>query len=170
MQSICLWLCEHLRIREAAEPSRAITLEPHDRKQILFLTTLTVDYRTLVHALAQGPRARPGERKQYNHHDGKKGDVYLSLMRAIAADPPRLSFEYAELTRRLEELCRGSDAPDGASIIRTCVTLGQIASGHGSPPALEWDEQDQILVIPDPYLLFYLRWSNALDREADADA
>jgi hypothetical protein len=88
-------------------------------------------------------------------------------MRAIAADPPRLSFEYAELTRRLEEMCRGGDAPDGASVIRACVTLGQIASGFAGPPSLEWDDQDQILVLPDPYLLFYLRWSNALDREAD---
>jgi hypothetical protein len=168
MQSICLRMCCHLGVRERVEPSRAVMLEPHDRKEILFLTSLTVDFRSLVHALVSGPRARPGERKQYNHHDGKKGDVYLTVMRAIAADPPRLSFEYAELTRRLEEVCRGSDAPDGASVVRTCVAIGQIAGGFGSgPPSLEWEEQDQMLVLPDPYLLFYLRWSNWLAREAD---
>ncbi|MCW5803066.1 MAG: hypothetical protein KIT31_11825 [Deltaproteobacteria bacterium] len=170
MQSICRWMCEHLGVRERADPARSFTLEAADRKEILFLTTCTVEFRSLVHALVQGPRARPGERKKYQHRDGKKGDVYLTIMRAIAADPPRLSFEYAELTRRLEELCRGSDAPDGASVVRTCVTLGQIASGFApasGPPSLEWDEQDQILVLPDPYLLFYLRWSNALDREAE---
>src|SRR6266481_2830646 len=28
-----------------------------------------------------------------------------------------------------------------------------------SGPALNWDNDDQVLTIPDPYLLFYLRWS-----------
>jgi len=28
--------------------------------------------------------------------------------------------------------------------------------------AIDWDEQKQILDIPDPYLLFYLRWSQRL--------
>ena len=31
---------------------------------------------------------------------------------------------------------------------------------------LTWDERDQILEIPDPYLSFYLRWSDRL-REAE---
>ena len=31
---------------------------------------------------------------------------------------------------------------------------------------LTWDERDQILEIPDPYLSFYLRWSDRL-REID---
>jgi len=28
--------------------------------------------------------------------------------------------------------------------------------------AIDWEEQKQILDIPDPYLLFYLRWSGRL--------
>ena len=35
-------------------------------------------------------------------------------------------------------------------------------------PSLEWDEQGQVLAVPDPYLRFYLRWSVALEREADS--
>ena len=27
---------------------------------------------------------------------------------------------------------------------------------------IDWDEHKQILDIPDPYLLFYLRWSGRL--------
>jgi hypothetical protein len=30
---------------------------------------------------------------------------------------------------------------------------------------IDWDDQTQILDIPDPYFLFYLRWSGRL-REA----
>ncbi len=89
-------------------------------------------------------------------------------MRAIAMDPPRLALAYAELGDRLEQLCKG-DSPDGASVVRTCLALSQIATTFAAPsgPSLEWDERDQIFVLPDPYLLFYLRWSGVLEREAE---
>lgn len=172
MQSICLWMCNHLGARETVEPARSFTLDEAARKEILFLTSCTVDFRSLVRALASGPRARPDQRRKYTHRDGRQGDVYITALRAIAMDPPRLALSYADLTRRLEELCKG-EHPDGASIVRTCVALGQIAASGAfaapSGPSLEWDDQEQVLVIPDPYLLFYLRWSGILEREADAD-
>ena len=168
MQSICLWTCNHLGVRDTAEPPRAEQLSAEARKQILFDTSLAVDFRTLVRALVAGPKVRPGERKTYVHSDGRVGDVYLTIMRAVASDPPRLTVDYAELTQRLEVLCKGAH-PDGASIVRACATLGQIALSHAAPtgPSLEWDDQAQVLVLADPYLLFYLRWSGILEREAD---
>ncbi|MGE5184616.1 MAG: hypothetical protein ACM31C_21240 [Acidobacteriota bacterium] len=169
MQSICLWMCNHLGARETADPPRSVVLDELARKEILFLTSLTVDFRSLVRAMIAGPKVKPGERRSYTHRDGRTGDVYMTVMRALALDPPSLAIGYAELTQRLEQLCKGT-APDGASVIRACATLGQIAAGFAPPtgPSLEWDEQDQTVVIPDPYLLFYLRWSVILEREADA--
>ena len=174
MQSICLWMCNHLGVHETLASSRAVTLDEAARREILRLTSYTVDFRSLVRLLASGPRTRPDQRKKYNHHDGIKADVYLTLLRAVALDPPKLAIEYAELTRRLEELCKGSEHPDGASIVRTCGALGQIAGSCAAPtgPSLEWDEQEQeqVLVLTDPYLLFYLRWSGILERVADAES
>jgi hypothetical protein len=169
MQSICLWMCNHLGVRETAEPSRAVQLDELARKEILFLTSCTADFRSLVRAMVSGPRARPGERRSYVHQDGRVADVYLSIMRAVAMDPPRLELDYPELQRRLEVMCKGA-SPDGASIVNACIKLSQIASGFTAVtgPSFEWDEQAQMLVMPDPYLLFYLRWSIALEREADA--
>ncbi len=169
MQSICQWMCNHLGARETADPPRSIVLDELARKEILFLTSCTVDFRSLVRAMISGPRVKPGERRSYVHRDGRTGDVYLTVMRALALDPPRLAIDYPDLTRRLEQLCNGAQ-PDGASVVRACATLGQIASGFAPPtgPSLEWDEQAQTVVIPDPYLLFYLRWSVILEREADA--
>ena len=172
MQSICLWTCNQLKVHETAEPTRAVTLDHPARKEVFFLTSLTADFRSLVGALIAGPKARPGERKKYIHRDGRRGDVYLTIMRAIAMDPPRLTIDRGELDRRLEELAKEHERPDGASITRTCGALGQIAStfdaGVGGP-SLEWDEQLQVLVLSDPYLLFYLRWSDILERVADND-
>jgi hypothetical protein len=169
MQSICLWMCNHLGVRETVEPSRTIVLDAGARKEILFLTSCTVDFRSLVRALIAGPKVKPGERRNYMHLDARVGDVYLTIMRAVAMDPPRLAIDYVDLTKRLETLCKGAH-PDGASVIRACATLGQIAQTFAAPtgPSMEWDEQAQVLVVPDPYLLFYLRWSGILEREADA--
>lgn len=169
MQSICRWMCHQLAVRESVSPARAITLDEATRKEVLYLTSQTVDFRSLVRALIAGPKARPGDRKKYVHRDGKEGDVYLTLLRAVAMDPPRLTLEYAELGKRLEELCRPHEHPDGASVVRTCVALGQIAQGLAEPtgPSLEWDDRDQVLALPDPYLLFYLRWSGVLERAAE---
>jgi hypothetical protein len=169
MQTICLWMCNHLGMRETLDTPRAVQLDELGRKEILFLTSLTADFRTLVRAMISGPRARPGERRAYVHRDGRVADVYLSIMRAVAMDPPRLTIDYADLQQRLEVLCKGA-CPDGASIVNACSKLGQIASGFASftGPSFEWDDQAQLILLPDPYLLFYLRWSVVLEREADA--
>jgi len=169
MQSICLWACSHVGVREAAETLRVVTLDETARKEILFLTSLTADFRSLVRQLISGPRGRPGERRTYVHFDGRIGDVYLTVMRAIALDPPLLTIDYAELTRRLDQLCKGA-SPDGASVIGACTKIAQIAQTKAPPtgPAIDWDEPAQLVVINDPYLLFYLRWSVVLEREADA--
>ena len=168
MQSICLWMCNHLGMRETADPARAVSLDELARKEILFLTSCTVDFRSLVRSLISGPKVKSGERRTYVHHDGRAGDVYLTVMRAVALEP-KLTIEKDELMRRLDTMCNGAH-PDAASVVRACATLGQIAGGFAAPtgPSLEWDEPAQTLVVPDPYLLFYLRWSIALEREADA--
>lgn len=171
MQSICRWMCNHLGVRETVEPSRAVTLDEAAREDILYVTSCTVDFRSLLRALTAGPKARPGDRQSYQHKDGKQGDVYLTVMRAVAMDPPKLAIDKEELARRLEELCVAGKFPDPASVTRACTQLGQIAQGFLSPwgPSIEWDEQDNVLVIPDPYLLFYLRWSNILERAAEIE-
>lgn len=171
MQTICLEMCRTLRVTEAVTPARAVTLDPEARRDILTGASMTVDFRSLVRAMMSGPKTRASDRKKYKHRDGKEGDIYLTVLRAIALDPPRLTLEYGELGKRLEDLCKPGENPDGASIVRTCVALHQIAGSLAAPtgPSLEWDERDQVLVIPDPYLLFYLRWSSMLERSAEPE-
>jgi hypothetical protein len=168
MQSICQWMCNHLGVRETAEPPRAVQLDELARKEILFLTSCTVDYRSLVRALITGPKVKPGERKLFVHNDGRRADVYLSIMKALAMNPALLAVDRDELMRRLDVLCNGA-GPDIPGVAKACGVLSNIAQGFVATtgPSIEWDEQAQTLLLPDPYLLFYLRWSVALDREAD---
>jgi len=169
MQTICLWTANHIGAHATAEPSRSVTLDETARKEILFLSSCAVDFRSLVRALITGPRVKSGDRRNYIHLDGRTGDVYLTVMRALAMDPPRLAIPYSQLQDRLEALTKGA-SPDGASVINACTRISQIASGMAplTGPALAWDDHTQTMVIHDPYLLFYLRWSVILEREADA--
>ena len=172
MQSICRWMCNHLGAFETADPARTVSLDETARKEILFVTSSTVDFRSLVRAFLSGPRGKTAERRMYVHHDGRTGDVYMTVLRAVAMDPPRLAIDLGELGRRVEAICGGGAHPDNAGVARACAALGQIAAGVAAAPpggpSLEWDDQSQTLFVPDPYLLFYLRWSVILEREADA--
>ena len=98
----------------------------------------------------------------YEFRDGTEGDVYRCVLKAIAADPPRLSFDYEDLLKRTAALCRG-ETPVGSSVTGTCLHMSRLAvEKFPSERAIDWDEQKQIVDIPDPYLLFYLRWSGRL--------
>ncbi|CAN5739490.1 hypothetical protein BH11MYX2_BH11MYX2_40960 [soil metagenome] len=169
MQAICLFACNHLGVLDTLEAPRAVTLDPEERRRIFFMTSSVVDFRSLVRALIAGPKAR-AERQLYTHRDGRQGDVYLTILRAIATDPPKLVIPRAELEHRLTELAPAK-SPDVGNLVRACMSFGQIAAqtyAAPSGPAIEWDDHDQVLVVSDPYLLFYLRWSGHLEREADA--
>jgi hypothetical protein len=130
------------------------------------LTSTIADFRTLVDALEAGPRARSGDRKGYRFTDGTSGDVYRAILKAIAEEPLVLAFGYEEILRRVRLVCDG-EAPSGSSVTGACAHMARLAEEQlPTARVLTWDDRDQILEIPDPYLSFYLRWSDRL-REVD---
>ena len=164
MQLLCLQACFVLNVREASEGlfPRAQNVEDSVVKAILEQTSASTDFRSLVDVLDAGPRTRGTERKTYRFYDGTEGDVYRVVLRAVADDPPRLSYPYEELLTRTAKVCRG-DSPVGSSVTGTCLHMTKLAQEKfPSERAVDWDEQKQVFDIPDPYLLFYLRWSNRL--------
>ncbi len=125
-------------------------------ERILEQTSATTDYQSLVDVLDAGPRVRGTERKTYRFADGSEGDVYRAVLRAIAGNPPRLSFPYDELLQRTINVCVG-ESPVGSSVTGTCIHMSKLAlEKFPNERAIDWDETKQVLDIPDPYLLFYL--------------
>jgi hypothetical protein len=168
MQSLCLQTCFVLNRRERVEttllPER-INVSPNNLDRIMEQTSAYTDYRSLVDVLDAGPRVRGTERKTYRFADGSDGDVYRVVLRAIAANPPRLSFPYDELLQRTIDVCMG-ESPVGSSVTGTCLHMSKLAlEKFPNERAIDWDETKQVLDIPDPYLLFYLRWSGRLKEK-----
>lgn len=162
MQLLCLHTCFVIDARQRAATHRKITIAPEQIRTILEQASAATDFRSLVDVLDAGPKTRGTERKLYRFIDGSEGDVYRAVLKAVASDPPRLSFGYDELLARTERTCKG-EPPAGSSVTGTCLHLGRLAiEKFPNERAIDWDEQKQILDIPDPYLLFYLRWSGRL--------
>lgn len=162
MQLLCLNACFVLRVREGHWKNRQVRVDEETLGTVLSQASASADFRSLVDVLHAGPRTRGTERKIYTFSDGSQGDVYRCVLKAIASDPPRLSFPYDDLTQRTRAVCTG-DAPVGSSVVGTCVHMDKLAlERFPNERAIEWDDQKQILDLPDPYLLFYLRWSDRL--------
>jgi hypothetical protein len=162
MQQICLQACFVLGVRQRLDHKTKLNFSAGDFKAIFEQTSSSTDFRSLVDVLDAGPRTRGTERKIYNFRDGTSGDVYRCVLKAVASDPPMLSFPYDELTRRTHQICVG-ESPVGSSVTGTCLHMAKLAEDKfPKERVIDWDDQKQVLDIPDPYLAFFLRWSGRL--------
>ncbi|MBS1581472.1 MAG: hypothetical protein JST66_04645 [Bacteroidetes bacterium] len=162
MQAICLNVCFELGIRHERDTKTDLTLSIDQRKAILQRTALTADFRSLVEILDGGPRTRGTERKTYKFKDGGEGDAYRCILKAVSANPPLLSFGYNDILDRVHAIC-DKEAPVGSSIIGSCQQMDKLArEKFPNERTIDWDDQKSVLDIPDPYLVFYLRWSDHL--------
>lgn len=165
MQLLCLQACFALGLREKTDSKRTANVNDDTLRAILEQTSASTDFRSLVDVLDAGPRTRGTERKMYTFRDGTSGDVYRVVLKSVANDPPQLSFPYEELLKRTASCCV-KDSPVGSSVTGTCLHMSKLAlEKFPNERAVDWDEQKQVFDIPDPYLLFYLRWSGRLREE-----
>jgi hypothetical protein len=164
MQLLCLQTCFVMGLREAHDGllPRVICLDEENVERVLEQTSTVTDFRSLLDVMDAGPRTRGTERKMYRFHDGSEGDVYRVVLRAVASDPPKLSFPYPELLDRTRQVCKG-DSPVGSSVTGTCLHMAKLAlEKFPNERTVDWDESKQVFDIPDPYFMFYLRWSGRL--------
>ena len=162
MQAICLNACFELNLREKAGEVMNLTPSKAERRNLFERTAAATDFRSLVDVLDSGPKTRGTERRTYKFSDGTEGDVYRCILKAVATDPPRLSFPYDEILRRVHSICT-EEEPVGSSVIGSCLHMSKLAlEKFPKERVIDWDEQKQVFDVPDPYLLFYLRWSGRL--------
>lgn len=166
MQLICLQMCFVRNLRSKSEDPVNIEISEKDFLDIFEQTSTSTDFRSLFDTLDCGPKLRGKERKIYTFTDGSCGDVYRCILKAISANPPSLSFNYDSLVARTRAICIG-ESPGGSSLSGSCGQMIKLAlENFPNERAIDWDEKE-VLDIPDPYLLFYLRWSGRLLEKAE---
>jgi molybdopterin-guanine dinucleotide biosynthesis protein len=167
MQTICLNVCLEKSVKETLPEYVRVEISDADLESILERTSNFMDFVSLVEALHSGPKQRGNERKQFEFKDESSGDVYRSILLAMADDPPRLSITYDEMLRRVRAVIPAGDGPVGSSVAQALVLMGTIAETiQPTYSVIEWDEN--VLDIVDPYFLFFLRSSPILDDIARA--
>ncbi|MGA4278366.1 hypothetical protein ACI2VH_16805 [Ralstonia nicotianae] len=161
MQSLCLTTCfeNDLREKDPEGPPKHLRSDTFAIETVCTRVATTSDYSSTVDKMKDGPKTRGTERNAYLTKDGEVIDVYPLILRAIAAAPPQLTFRYADLQARIRTQC-AKDQPSGSSVAGACAHIASIANESENRNVVEWDGDNDVFDIRDPYLLFYLRWSD----------
>lgn len=162
MQYLCLNACYEKGIRETPEDPIDMIYERDFFESICRRTVASTDYSSIADKMLEGPKTRGSDRKSYISTFGWQGDVYRFLLKALSIDPPCLNFRYQPLVDRIGGLCVG-ETPSGSSITNACHHTANIANDSADNNIVEWDGENDVFDIRDPYLLFFLRWSEITD-------
>jgi hypothetical protein len=127
MQAICLQICFTLKLYETQDQITDRTLTDTEIKLAYQETSTRTDFASLIRSMHAGPKMRGTERKEFALADGSKGDVYRALLLALRADPATLSFQWNEISKRVQETC-SPDSPQAASLATACTQLDSVVT------------------------------------------
>ena len=154
MQEFCANICKNNTINETLPVPAKIEGVPKEEFFVRIAKTITS--KADFELLARGPRAR--DRQQRSFNDGRSGDIYLSILIALANTGPKTEIQYEEIRAKLRNMLKES-VPQRHEISRALVKMEEISvKSQGKPKIIEWDKREAILYILDPYFAFYLRW------------
>lgn len=158
MQALCLNACNEKNIKEKPTMSTSIQYTKEFFNSVCSRTASMSDHTTVLAAMKEGPKLRGKVRNSYLLKSGEIVDVYPLIVKALAIDPPELTFRYQNLTKRIHGLCK-SDWPSGSSITGSCSQMASLANAAAGFDIIEWDPDHDVLDLRDPYLLYFIRWN-----------
>jgi hypothetical protein len=162
MQLLCLNACFEAGTYERSAHGVDLLSDEDFFRKVCAITSASSDFASVVNKVKDGPKQRGSIRISYSLKDGSTRDVYPIILKALALDPPRLNHRYQQLVGRIQQIC-ANETPVGSSVTGACAHIADIANAFLNRQVIEWDSDNDVLDIRDPYFLFYLRWSAALD-------
>lgn len=109
--------------------------------------------------LSRGPRPRT-DRMKRQFKNGSEGDIYNAMLAALAHSGPKTRLTYEEIRQSMKEILTDS-VPQVNEITRVLSKISEIAKDEiVGEPVLEWDKDDSVLYIADPFFAFFLKWNN----------
>lgn len=155
MQEFCKKICEGYRIEKKA--ARRIRLDEDIELDKIFMEIAKNSGRELFEKLSRGPRQR-SDRIHRQLKNGEQTDIYGVVMEGLKKLKPGVSsISYEEFRSCLKEII--DDVPQLHEISRVLEKIAEISYNAGaSSPVIDWDKDEAILTITDPFFAFYLRW------------
>ncbi len=155
MQEFCREICKtYLKDLVGVQ-----TIETERLKTILHETAETTIGRPIFEKLARGPRQR-SDRMQRKLKTGETVDIYGLVLGGLAHIKPGLvTLEYEDLRSAIKEICVPENVPNVQEVARVLKHMAEIsATDESSTPVIDFDEEEKVLHITDPFFAFYLRW------------
>ncbi len=118
--------------------------------------------------LKKGPQSRGG-RQARKFKDDTSADIYAAILRAIARLGPKSKTTYDEIRSSLKDILADGQVPQKHEISAACAHMTKIAKDQlEGEPALEWLKGEDLLVLTDPFLMFYMKWAFKDDQALGA--
>lgn len=159
MQFLCLNLCFESSIYQRQQHKSSLHGDVELVSRVCSRTASSADYSSTVAKMKDGPKTRGTSRAAHQLSDGSIRDVYPIILFAVSSNPPERTIRYANLQTRIAGVCPNG-GPSGSSITGACGHMSDIANDAENRVVVEWDVENEVLDIRDPYLLFFLRWGD----------
>lgn len=116
--------------------------------------------RVVFDKLASGPRQRT-DRKARRLAGGGEADIYRVVLMALSRiEPGMRRINYETLRGAIRDLLISDDIPQAHEVTRVLEKMAEIASkDEMSVKVLDWDKEEQILHVTDPFFAFFLKWA-----------
>jgi hypothetical protein len=156
MQEFCRELCQIHGIVETK--SKIVEISDDTFLQGLFSKVAAATGKVMFEKLSKGPRQR-GDRIKRPTADGDYPDIYGLVLKSLSNLKPALDkIDYEDLRREIRQISIDR-APEAHEVSRVLDFMSKIAaSDESSTPVLDWEKDERILHITDPFFAYYLRW------------
>ena len=157
VQDFCRALCRQNSITTDAD-GRALNPSEEELEEVYSEVAETIG-RPIFEKLARGPRQRT-DRISRKLRNGAEVDIYGLVLHALAHIRPGLvTIEYEELRTAIREV--SVDTPQLHEVARVLRHMASIAaSDESSTPVIDFEDEEKVLHVTDPFFAFYLRWGS----------
>lgn len=158
MQDFCRSICRNNKIEVKQSKKSTIAINRENVAEI-FPDIANNSGRSMFDKLKRGPRTRT-DRKPRKMKRGETLDIYGVVMEALKHLKPGVeTITYDMLRANIREVL-ADDLPQHGEIARVLEKIAEISyTDTSSAPVIDWQKDDDILTITDPFFAFYLRWS-----------
>lgn len=173
MQILCFSICRHYGIRQKRKDNISIGYDDTDYHDLYGIAIKTAGFTEVVRKMDQGAITRGRSRNKYKlisdnsiKNGSDEGDYYRCCLRAIASDPPRFTLTTEDMLDRVKQQCQ-DDHPKKRQITDFCSQIEGIANEQRPTENIViWDDEEGVINIRQPGLLFNIRWSVRLGLES----
>lgn len=157
MQEFCRTICKKCEIEEYNRRQQYIS--ENINIQDVFVEIAEHSGRSIFTKLKRGPRAR-SDRKKRLLKSGEQTDIYGVVLEGLKELKPGVeSMPYDLLRKNIREVL-ADNPPQKNEISRVLDQIAKISyTDTSSTPVIDWQRDDDIITITDPFFAFFLKWA-----------